>query len=179
MKEGYYYFDHTGSRVVMGNPSSEPICDPGYWKSRLDTCDGELHRSLFNGSIDQFQVIVDHQRETLREEVLRDDSILDAGCAYGRLLDILPSHWSGNYLGVDICPDFIDIARKMHLGREFVVGDLRKLPDDWTKKFDLCIVSSVRSMIIRHVGIAAWMAMEQELLRVSHRILYLTYLYWD
>jgi SAM-dependent methyltransferase len=45
-------------------------------------------------------------------------SVLDVGCGFGDLYDhLLARGWSGRYLGVDIVPEFIAVARERHVGQ--------------------------------------------------------------
>ena len=159
----------------------EPVCDPGYWKARLDACDGEIHRSVFNGSIDQFSPLEADHRQALADEVRPDDAILDAGCGYGRLYRLLPQSWRGQYIGADISPDLINEARRRYgeaSNRWFALADLRELPFR-TNRFDLAVVCSIREMIRRNLGEPHWQVMEAEIHRVARRVLYLGYGRWD
>jgi len=51
---------------------------------------------------------------------LTGSKILDVGCGFGHMLDYLQA-WNINasYTGIDICPEFIDIARQRHPGADF------------------------------------------------------------
>jgi SAM-dependent methyltransferase len=51
--------------------------------------------------------------ECMRDE--RIESIVDVGCGFGDLLSFLRERgWAGNYWGIDLIPEFIDIARQRH-----------------------------------------------------------------
>ena len=99
-------------------------------------------------------------------------SVLDAGCGYGRLLEIMPSSWKGYYLGVDLCPEFIDLARRRHPGREFMVADLRDL-SAVRRRFDWAVLVSIKYTLIGNAGEVVWQQAEDEIKRVADRLLFL------
>jgi SAM-dependent methyltransferase len=72
-------------------------------------------------------------------------SILDAGCGMG---DVLPYIYSKStnfsYLGVDITPEFIEIARKRYVGDTFEV--LNPFDSEVVQKYDIVICSGVMNM---------------------------------
>lgn len=158
----------------------EPISNPSYWAERLRKADpANLHHSIFRCPLDRWRRIEESHRRILAKVVTRGpygtaDSILDAGCGYGRLLTLLPDDWHGIYRGIDLSPDFVNLARILHPGRRFRVGDLRKLPYD-RGTFDLGVLISMRPMVRRNLGDEEWSTMEEELQRVCRRLLYLEY----
>ncbi len=149
----------------------EPVCTPEFWRVRLEQADGEIHRSLFSGSLRQFSVIEAWQRDRVREGIGNGDSILDAGCGYGRLLDLLPLSWWGDYLGVDVSPEFVALARQVHPRREFLVADLRDLRFLPASSFDVAVCVWIEDMVRLNAGEGVWQAMELELRRVARRVL--------
>lgn len=55
---------------------------------------------------------------------LTSASLLDVGCGYGDLLGYLAKHHSNlRYTGVDLIPNFIDVAKKEHPSGTFIQGD--------------------------------------------------------
>ena len=60
-------------------------------------------------------------------------SLLDIGCGFGDLLAFLRERgWTGQYIGVDIVPEFIAEAHASYVGddrAEFVVGDFTEMSD--------------------------------------------------
>jgi SAM-dependent methyltransferase len=156
---------------------TEPVSDPSYWKQRLDNAH-HIHQSVFLCGLDRWKAIEDKHREILAGLISEVDSIFDAGCGYGRLLGLLPRHWRGRYMGVDISPDLIRIARMDHERNYFEVADLNNLsflasileiPFTWA----VCI--SMQPMITRNLGGEVWDKMESEILRVANKILFLEY----
>ncbi len=156
---------------------SDPLEDPAYWKGRLDNAPHDLkHWAIYRCHTDLWNAIGEKHREILAKHIRPDDSILDAGCAWGRLLDLLPNNWNGWYWGVDLSPDFIALAKKTHPHNSFKVGRLQDVlvipPVDWI------VLVSVRPMLIRHLGSKVWEEIEINLrrsLKVGGRFLYLEY----
>ncbi len=68
--------------------------------------------------------------------------ILDVGCGMGDLLPYLYAKSPNfNYLGVDIMPEFIQVAKKRYQGHNFKVADA--FSDKLHRKFDLIFLSGV------------------------------------
>lgn len=160
----------------MSEREREPVLDPEYWRRRMQTAlaRGEIHRAVFNGSVDQFAPIEAENREALRE-IGPEESILDVGCGYGRLLDLMPKSWRGGYLGVDLSPDLIGAARIRWPDRRFVCADARMLDLYVAEEFDWAVAISVRAMVERHAGAGVWEQIEAVMKRLSRRQLILTY----
>jgi SAM-dependent methyltransferase len=155
---------------------TEPIFDPSYWCRRLDHA-RELHHAVFRCPLPVWQRIEDHHRSILRDLVADGESVLDAGCGYGRLLSLMPSSWYGDYLGVDLSPDLVAQAQKTYPVRKFGVRDLRTLlppgPDSMT--FDWCVMISIRPMVRRNAGEAVWDDIFGRLRPWCERFLFLEY----
>ena len=153
----------------------EPVLDPSYWAQRIATCGGDLHRAMFQGSHDQFREKEDEQYDQLRNKVGKHESVLDAGCGYGRLLRLLDlEHWKGTYLGVDICPQFVQIARLMNPGRALTAGDLRDLRScgivQGRDRFDVAVALWLREPVSRNCGYEVWEQIEDNLHLVAKRV---------
>lgn len=150
----------------------EMIGDIRYWKQRLEQA-SELHHAIFRCPLETWRRIEAKHREILARVIQPRDSIFDAGCGWGRLLELMPATWDGRYLGVDLSPDFVHMAQLAYPTREFVVGDLRELaiPD----RFDWALLISMRPMVKRNLGDDVWAAMERQVRRVATKLLYLEY----
>lgn len=156
----------------------EPILDTLYWKRRLARArsHGELHRAVFICDRDRWQVLEQVHRNILHTLVAPHDSVLDAGCGWGRLINLMPKEWKGLYLGVDISPDFINLARERFPKRVFEVQDLLAIEEkECPRKFNWCVLISMRPMVIRNLGSEAWEKMQSGLLRMAQRLLFLEY----
>lgn len=166
----------------------ERIFDELYWRTRLADAigKGEVHRSIFRCTLPEWLSIEEKHKEILKKHVKRDTSILDCGCGWGRLLTLLPGNWRGHYLGCDISPDFISVARNNHPGKLFTTRDLRHpMPVSFVVgdgigrvevgSFDIAVFVSIRPMVIRYAGQEEWNRIERNVRKVAHSLLYLEY----
>ena len=156
----------------------EPVTNPDYWKERLRSAllRGKLHEAVFLENETRWKAIEEKHSRILCRHIGREDSILDAGCGYGRMLDLLPSYWQGLYQGIDVCKEFIDLAKaKYSVDYDFAVGSLHDMSKFADRAFDWAILISVRPMLIRNMGEEYWLKCERELKRVAKKLLYLEY----
>jgi SAM-dependent methyltransferase len=156
---------------------TKPILDRTFWVERLRRAEGmqERHRAVYECTVDEWAAIEKRHREILSEQILPLESILDAGCGWGRLLGLMPPHWRGDYYGVDLCPEFVGLAKELHPAREFRVADLRDLGFLRGGSFDWAVLVSIRTMVVRELGKSEWQKMEAELRRVARHLLFLEY----
>lgn len=69
-------------------------------------------------------------------------SILDVGCGYGSLLDLLYERGLEiSYSGIDVCAPMIDVARARHTDRSWLVGDVMDLEGE--RRFDYVVCNGV------------------------------------
>lgn len=150
---------------------SQPVDKEWFWRQRLERAKREeyLHHSVYLAHPTKWEEICAAHETIIRRECA-GQSVLDAGCGYGRM-----SQWcTGQYFGVDFSPDFIDEAKRLYPGRQFEVGDLANLPFA-NAIFDVAVCISIKHMIVVNLGTEAWEVMERELLRVARRVLLLEY----
>jgi SAM-dependent methyltransferase len=151
----------------------EPVMDPNFWATRLKNS-SQLRHSVFLCSDNDWEEINIHHYHMLTKYIdVKKDKVLEAGCGYGRWSPLFK-----NYTGVDISPDFINLAKDkfpMHKNN-FICEDLKKLPFN-DKVFDWCFTVSTKAMIIREVDLNTWIEMENELKRVAKKVLILEYSY--
>lgn len=162
------------------NPKERPVFSPEFWANRLRDAErsgdpNDLHKAVFNTDIDTWRDAEERHRALLAKLVGPHDSILDIGCGYGRMLDLLPEGWDGHYLGVDVAPAFIARARRDHPKFRFRTGDLRDLTVLRGEAFDWGIGISVKRVFAGHAGAEAWAAVEANLRRHCARLLFLDY----
>lgn len=160
-----------------------PVCDISFWKERLENAK-RLHHSIFLCNQDVWDKIEAKHVEILARTIEPWASVIDCGCGYGDILDLMPSGWIGPYLGVDISPDLLMKALTTphkHPGA-FLQADLRELSKKVrgygrteSYKFDWAIIRSIRGMIQRNVGNDVWDQMEVEIRKVARHLLYLEY----
>src|SRR5258708_1440932 len=102
------------------------LSDPLFWKQRLEEAPTNcLHYAVYKCRPHKWNAIGEAHRKILAELIQSNDSILDVGCGYGHLVGLLPMPWTGQYLGIDISPDLIEIAKKHWPKQSFIVGDAR------------------------------------------------------
>lgn len=165
----------------MPTPPTEPVMDPVYWGERLSRAvdRGVLHTAVFMCSVERWDRIAEKHAAILRATIQPTESVLDAGCGWGRLLDIMPNDWCGDYVGVDIAPAFIKVAQLNYPHRRFHVRSLLDLDDvqvpDGVAVFDWAVLISIRPMIVRNCGREVWDKMEMGLRVVARKLLYLEY----
>jgi hypothetical protein len=174
------------------------ILDPRYWARRLREAKrvGRLHEAVFRCPTERWLEIESKHREILARTIGDGDSVLDCGCGWGRLLTLLSKSWYGAYLGLDLSPEFINLAREENPTRRFAVADLRgidqvfvpsefrSVESHWANRhvttvqdgeFDWGVLVSIRPMMRRNLGDEVWAKMEAEIRRVCRRLLYLEY----
>lgn len=155
----------------------EDVLNPAYWSNRASTETG--HRKVFKCPEDRWQQIKEAHKRILAENVSDSDAVLDVGCGWGRLIDLMPATWCNIYLGIDLCPEFIEQAKASYPNQRFMCGDVieilprvfpRRLP-----KFDIAILVSIAPMLRRNVGDEYWYNFRDTVLAHSKKILYLEY----
>jgi SAM-dependent methyltransferase len=160
------------------------IFTPEYWRDRLERAlrSGRncLHHSIYVCPVDRWFRLENKHRAILNRVIHPKASVIDCGCSYGRILGLLTPQWESKYLGVDLSPDFIELANRLYSNRpkdaqQFILGDLRDLHDQQYKEFDWAIISSVRLQVKREAGSEEWWKIEREIRRVAKRLLYLEY----
>lgn len=118
----------------------ERVWDEKYWQERWELSQrvGQKHHAVFRCGEARWREIENKHREILARHIKEHDSVLDCGCGWGRLLELLPDRrvWSGPYMGVDLSPRFIHVAltemvprlvAKRQAGAAFTVGKLEEL----------------------------------------------------
>lgn len=146
----------------------KPIDKLEFWKERIDNAQKE-HFSVYICGEELWKKINKAHNEIFDREINENDSVLDAGCGYGR--------WSerfNNYVGVDFSPDFIQKAKSKYPNKEFIQADLKSLPFK-DKEFDVSFCVSIKKMVSDNLGEEEWLSMENELKRVSKKVLLLEY----
>lgn len=149
----------------------DPVMSPEYWRGRLVKFQGDRYRAIFDGGEEDWKEVMEDQKLTLATAVSPTESVIDVGCGWGRLLELLPKEWCGSYLGVDVSPEFIEIAKELYPERDFRVCDARNLEGIDDGQFDVAVVVWIEKMIRRHIGDEVWEQFEKELKRVAKRVL--------
>lgn len=173
----------------------QPIFDTEFWRKRiLEAPAKRPHEALFFINLPNWKDIEEQHKRLLQYYIQRHHSVLDVGCGWGRLLTLMPISWFGPYLGIDLSPDFIALAKERHPERinQFVVADAR---DDlkWTVpvlrsddrggwkllppggKRDWAVLVSIKGMVIKNAGQEVWEKVESRIKEVVEQILILEY----
>lgn len=161
-------------------PQDRAIYDPEFWAQRLAEAEasGNLHHAVFKTDRDTWAAINAKHAAILAKYIAPADSIFDAGCSWGRILDLMPDNWLGRYLGIDIANAFIKKARLNYPDFHFRVGDIRDLSEIlglYPRTFSWGLVVSVKRVIIGHSGQGVWDGIETQLRLLCRRLLILDY----
>jgi SAM-dependent methyltransferase len=89
-------------------------------------------------------------RQEFRFAILADaaiatpgSSVLDVGCGFADLYDYLVAGgWSGRYVGVDLVPGLVDMARQRHPDLDVRTADIAELANS-EERFDYVIASGI------------------------------------
>lgn len=158
-------------------PEPAPVLSPAYWKERLQKAGTNIHQAIYKSTLDELIRHNERHRRILSSRIHPHDSILDVGCGYGRLLSLMPGDWIGSYLGIDLCPEFIKLAREIYPDRNFMPIDARALaaPLMSRGKYDWGICLSLKYTIIDNCGRAIWEDIEARLRANCKRLLFLEF----
>lgn len=155
---------------------SEEIFDPVYWQRRMLKAT-EQHHAVFRCPKVKWDAIAEKHKSILAKHINPTDSVLDVGCGWGRLLELMPEDWCGDYTGIDLSPDFLRKARATYPKRDFRLMDARDLSSLYKEglEFDWAILVSIRPMIINYKGIDEWQVVEYNINLLTDRTLFLEY----
>lgn len=156
----------------------QPVLSPSYWRERIGKAlvKEEIHRAVYETTLDEWRKIEDHQRKVLRTTLRPTDSVLDVGCAWGRLLSMMPQEWKGDYTGIDASPDFINMALTAYPTRRFIGDDMRVCHEHFQpKEFDWAILCSIKGTLTTHLGELFWRQAESSIKQVCKKMLFIDY----
>ncbi len=149
-----------------------PVFEVDFWKKRLRKAQTY---GILRDSVAVFPRLTWQTHEMsmkyAAQNVKSGEKVLDFGCGYGRNAFLFPKE---DYVGVDIVPEFIEIAKNENPGYSFMVGDIRKLPFK-DKEFDWAIGVSMKQMIRGNYGEEVWNDIEKELRRVAKKLMIVEY----
>ncbi len=153
-----------------------PVTDPEFWRKRLVKAHATgrgLHTAVYDTNAGAWESAQRHSAKVFRKHfLLGNPRVLDAGCGFGASCLLMPA--GVRYVGIDISPDLIEVARERYPGAEFVVGDLSQLPPGWGR-FDWVVLRSIRKMLVREKSEEYWNKVRDNLLSVAGRILVMEY----
>ena len=151
-----------------------PIFTPEFWHERLISARkrGHIHVAVYDVSVAEWERVTAYIKEAVLRYVKPGDKVLDAGCGYGWLSEVLPKDVS--YVGVDGSPHLIEEAKERFPDKTFLCEKLEKLPFI-DKRFDWAVGSSIEGVIIENISSLKWLQVEAELCRVAKKILLIGY----
>lgn len=158
--------------------AEQKIADLNFWKERLDIAKEKncIWQSVFHCHKELWDKIEEKHKSILRRVLSPEETVLDIGCGYGRLLDLLPPSNRDTYCGYDLSPDMIQEAIRLHPedAFRFIVQDINRLqvPD---MKYDWAIMSSIRPMVTNYLGSDAWKQMYWKIKPQAKKLLFLEY----
>jgi len=155
--------------------NKKPVLEQSFWVDRLYRA-VHRHEAVYSCPRPVWSAIEDTHRRILNRHIKPADSVLDVGCGWGRLLDLLPEDWNASYLGIDFVPEFIKMARADWPVNKFIVGEFfDELPKLKAGSFDWAVLIAIKPMLQENVGGEYWTQLHREVIRVSKRVLYLRY----
>jgi SAM-dependent methyltransferase len=103
-------------------------------------------------------------KNLVRDIEVQGRSVLDAGCGMGDLLPYLYARADNfDYLGVDINPGFIDIAKKRYEGHRFETGN--PFSGQFKGRFDLVFSSGVMN-----INVKDWQTHRQTMIKTLFKL---------
>ncbi|HEY4164823.1 MAG TPA: class I SAM-dependent methyltransferase [Dongiaceae bacterium] len=119
--------ENRGGAPAMGGAQPGSAGQYGIWSQ------GEILEAYRRKGIGDFFVTDQYFLSRISRDV---KSVLDVGCAVGRLLEALDQFgFQSRYLGIDIVPENIELARRTYPAQEFLVADAVNFQPK--NKFDL------------------------------------------
>lgn len=159
----------------------EHVCSPDYWRERMLRFlakQPDLHQIIWQTDRELWQHTQAETAKVLAEHLRGGETVLDVGCGYGALVEcleqsrFLSGKRRGNYVGVDISPDLLDLARILYPTEKFILANASRMPLP-AGTVDLAVLRQVKGTIRGNYGHGTWNLIRDEIARVSRRILYI------
>ena len=153
-----------------------PVMTEEFWRERLfDVISHgrDLHQVIYHTDYEVWKKVQDNTEALLRGIVVSGTKVLDAGCGYGSAYEALCL--DAKYIGIDLSPELVRIAKTRHPHVDFRVGNLTSLPEFEDGYFEVCLCRSLRGMILINLGLEVWKNIERELKRVAKRLYLVEY----
>lgn len=147
---------------------AKPVDKLSFWAQRLKEAreqGKDIRYAVFQTNPRNWIDIDDAHSKIIQEVISLRDTVLDAGCGFGRATQFfLP----GQYLGIDQSPELIEEAKQFYPNYSFFEGNLNQLTFE-DNSFDWALCISIKIMIINNLGYDAWGKIQKELLRVTRK----------
>lgn len=163
----------------MSDGETLPVNTPEFWHKRLLEAHASgrgLPTAIYDTDPDNWQYIQNQTAGYLQRYLLPGTRVVDVGCGYGAIYDLLPNKIK--YVGLDISPDLIEIARIRYPKGDFRVFDVMTLNESDKKlvdKFDYCIARSIEAMVISNLGFDVWQVMLEKMLMLAPIVMLIEY----
>jgi len=156
---------------------TKPIDKLDFWQARLSMAiaTGDLRDAVYRTTAQTWVNIDLTHKRLLERHIGPLDTVLDAGCGYGRTVGLIKC---SRYVGVDQVPEFIVEAGNLTIPvspflpdpeiYEFYCLPLEELPFP-DNEFDWVVGISLMVMVIANLGWDKWNTIQTELLRVSKK----------
>lgn len=154
----------------------EPIDKKEYWKHRIYKAFAtgkEFHTAVYDINYSVWQHIRGQTEGILGRILKPGDSLLDAGCGYGAIYEIIPD--GVDYTGIDISPDLLELGKIRYPEAVLQVGDLNYMPEFHDRQFSFAVCRSMQGMVLEHLDLDTWKIMRKELLRVARHLIIMEY----
>ena len=161
---------------------NKPVDKTSFWRERLFRAIAfgkDLHTVIYDVDIKLWQKVQTETHNILAREMLRGNArnLLDVGCGYGALYDVIPDSYGLRYVGVDLSPELIEIALLRNPKVNFIAGDIRSVVNEQLKgcRFDAIVIRSFKDMIVGSLGLGAWEEIREAMSKLSRRLINIEY----
>lgn len=147
------------------------ILTVGFWRDRIkarkDVRKAVVHQDPAVEAAD-----IERNRLMLLKFVKAGDRVLDVGCGWGILCEMVPP--GVKVLGIDLVPEFVEEARRSYPQHEFRVVDLthpEALTDFADGEFDVACCRWIEKSVSDAMPENMWSEVLRRLCRVSRKVL--------
>lgn len=153
------------------------VTDPGFWRRRIlwaAAAGKSISSVIWDTDPATWEAMNAETRRILKRHLQAGEKVLDVGCGFGGLVPLLPK--GVHYLGIDVSPELVEVARLRYPDFSFRVESARAFAASAApKSVSWAVCRSVRKMLIREEGEDYWGRVLADLVRTAHQVLILEY----